>query len=471
MTIRRYVLLSLSLWSAMTLAGANDTLAAPRADGEVHIDVVDRATGKPISARMHLWSGRNAAAKPAGKARSNRPVKLNLPGSAEYGGHFYLDGAMTLPLRAGQYSFELEATPEYLTQSGQFEIQRHADDTKKIEMKRFVDLEKEGWFGGDLDVSRNAKDLPLVLRAEGLQVAPNVGTGKENDDAPLDIDGHHIAQTPYAWNLPVWLASGELDAIELIHRHALREGVVDNEDDGRPRDKTLFPGPRGNGRWSETIYYHVLNCGLRIPPVAGSGSGANDNPVGTNRVYVYCGKEFSTAAWWEGLEAGRVFVTNGPLLRPLVEGEPPGYVFYTTPGKPLTLEIGLNLATRVPVEYLQIIKNGAMDVEVRLADWKDKKGKLPPVTFDASGWFLVRAVTSNPETYQFASSGPYYVLQGDRQRISRKSVQFFLDWIDAAEARIRTLSKLSDAERTAQLAQQESARKFFANLLATANAE
>ena len=34
------------------------------------------------------------------------------------------------------------------------------------------------------------------------------------------------------------------------------------------------------------MYYHVLNCGLRIPPVAGSGSGTNDNPVGTNRVYV-----------------------------------------------------------------------------------------------------------------------------------------------------------------------------------------
>jgi hypothetical protein len=477
MTNRRYVFLRLSLWSALTLAGANDALAAPRADGEVHIDVVDSATGKPIPARMHLFSGRKAAARPTAKGRATRPVKLNLPGTAEYGGHFYIDGAVTLPLRAGQYNFELEATPEYLTQAGQFDIQRHADETKKIEMKRFVDLEKEGWFGGDLDVNRNAKDLPLILRAEGLQDIRMAEFARSLSDTsaksairnPQSEIG--VAQTPYAWNLPVWLANGDVQAIELIHRHALRDGVVDNEDDGRSRDRSLFPGARGNGRWSETVYYHVLNCGLRIPPVAGSGSGTNDNPVGTNRIYVFCGKEFSTAAWWEGLEAGRVFVTNGPLLRPLVEGEPPGYVFHATPGTPLTLEIGLNLATRVPVEYLQIIKNGAMDVEVRLADWKEKKGKLPPVTFDASGWFLVRAVTSNPQTYQFASSGPYYVMQGDRPRISRKSVQFFLDWMDTAEARIRTLPKLDDAERAAQLAQQEAARKFFADLLATANAE
>jgi len=288
---------------------------------------------------------------------------------------------------------------------------------------------------------------------------------------PLDVDGHAIARTPYAWNLPVWLATGKLDAIELIHRHSLRAGAVDHENDGRPRDKTFFPGPQGNGRWSEAIYYHVLNCGLRMPSAAGSGSGANDNPVGTNRVYVHCGGEFTAAAWWDGLKAGRVFVTNGPLLRPTVEGQPPGYVFQIEPGQPLTLEIGLNLATRVPVEYLQIIKNGEVYGEVRLADWKDKKGKLPPVTFDAGGWFLVRAVTSNQQRYELAITAPYYVERAGQSRISKKSVQFFLEWIDAAEARLRKLPGLGEAERNEQLAAQEAARKYFGELLAASNAE
>ena len=445
--------------------------AAPHADGEVRIEIVDSATGQPIAARMHLSAGRPTGAAPTAKPRAKRPVNSNLPGSAEFGGHFYIDGSVTLPLKAGSYTFELEATPEYLNQPGQFEIQRHADDTKRIEMKRFVDLEQEGWFGGDLDVHRNAKDVPLILRAEGLQVVPNTDSEKTPDDSPLEVDGHSIARTPYAWNLPVWLAGDKLDAIELIHRHSLREGVADNEDDGRPRDKSLFPGSRGNGRWSEAVYYHVLNCGLRMPPAAGSGSGANDNPVGTNRVYVYCGEEFSAAAWWEGLQAGRVFVTNGPLLRPTVEGEPPGYVFPIEPGQSLTLEIGLNLATRVPVEYLQIIKDGAVAAEVRLADWKNRKGKLPPVTFDESGWFLVRAVTNNARSYQFASTGPYYVEQAGRPRISKRSVQFFLDWIAAAEARLRKLPNLAEAQLADELAQQEAARTFFTDLLAHANAE
>ena len=165
-----------------------------------------------------------------------------------------------------------------------------------------------------------------------------------------------------------------------------------------------------------------------------------------------------------------MFVTNGPLLRPSVEGEPPGFAFQTTVGKPLTLEIGLNLATRVPVEYLQIIKNGMVEAEVRLADWKDRKGKLPPVTFDDAGWFLVRAVTSNPQTYQFASTGPYYVEQDGKPRVSKKSVQFFLEWIDANEARIKKLPG-DPIELAKQLAEQGRAREFFTALLAEANAE
>jgi hypothetical protein len=450
-------------------------LAAPHADGELRIEITDAATGQPIAARMHLYAGRN----PNPAATTKRPVKLNIPGSAEYGGHFYIDGKATLPLRMGAYTFELEAGPEYLTQSGQFEIERHADDTKQIEMKRVTDLAKEGWYGGDLDIRRNKKDLPLILRGEGLHYAPAAGVeaagakrSKDAKDLPpqFEADGHSIARTPYAWDLPIWLAEGKLEGIELVNPHSLRNGVVDNEKDGRPRDKSFFPGPRGNGRWSETVYYHVLNCGFHIPPVAGSGSGYNDSPVGTNRVYVYCGSEYSPEAWWEGLKAGRVFVTNGPLLRPMVEGRPPGYTFPIDSGRSLTLEIGLNLATSVPVEYLQIVKNGTAEAEVRLAEFKNRKGRLPPLHFDDSGWFLVRAVTSNPKLLQFATSGPYYVEKSGQRRISRASVNFFIDWIDVAMSRLSGLTSDPNPNE-ATLAKLKSAWKFFVDLRTKANAD
>jgi hypothetical protein len=490
--MRRIVLFAIGLAIAALALRCPSANAAPRADGQLTIEVVDSETGQPIAARMHLKNARG------------RPLTLRLANTAEFGGHFYIDGKLVLPLRAGQYTFELDAGPEYRTQSGHFETERHADDTERIEMKRVANLAEEGWYGGDLDVLRRVEDVTLIMRAEGLHVAPSGGerprrktptqdeflllfeaangAGNTLERVALDTslaaieDARQknlrvVARTPYAWEVPAWLASGELAAISLIHHHALRDDVVDNEKDGRPRDRSLFPGNTGNGRWSEAIYYHALNCGLRVPPAAGSGSGTNDNPVGTNRVYVHCGEEFSNERWWEGLEAGRVVVTNGPLLRPLVEGHPPGYIFRLEAGESLSLEVAANLATRVPVEYLQIIKNGAVASEVRLADFVNRKGRLPPVSFDESGWFLVRAVTTNQKVYQFASSGPFYVEQAGSPRVSRRSVQFFLDWTSEVETRLGRESRLDEAERERLLAEHQSARRFFEGLLATANAE
>lgn len=521
------------LIATLAIVGWGDTAhcaraaaAGQRGDGQLTIEVSDSKTNRPLAARLHLKNSRG------------RSVALRIPNTAEFGGHLYVDGRLTLPLRVGQYTFELDAGPEYLPLSGHFEIERHADDTKRMEVTRFVDLAKENWYAGDLDVARRPADLPLIMRAEGLSIVPTRGAeetsrsqrratgaqraqpqasrdtiragddsaarllpgpggdllfcrlplprgGAESTAAPTarqpvtsadllnaaDSSERVVARVPYAWNLPVWLASGKLAAIPLIHHHALRDGTLDHEQDGKPRDSRMYPGRRGNGRWSEAVYYHVLNCGLRIAPAAGSGSGSNDNPVGTNRVYVHCVEDFTPQRWWDGLEAGRVVVTNGPLLRPTVAGQPPGYVFRLDRGGSLSLEVGVELATRMPVEYLQVVKNGEVELEVRLADWVKRKGRLPPLRFDAGGWFLVRAVTTNEQTYQFAASGPYYVEQAGRPRISRRSVTFFLEWIEAAAARVRELPALAEPERTALLAEQESARQFFQDLLPQANAD
>jgi len=493
---RRFICVALAL-AVGCLGFAPAYALAARYDGKLTIVAIDEQTGNRIPVRMELRDGRD------------RPVRVKSDAIVSYGDSFVFDGEVTLELRKGPYTFLIEAGPEYETRPGSFTIERRAEDDTEVVLKRRVDMQAEGWWAGDLDVRQSRRNLPLLMRATGVDFVPTFDRenirGKcqkaklpvetpiasvvsidnrrgggllfLNAKEPIDVcrwkadessmsllseaseAGAEVAAlTPDAWDLPLWIASGKLDAIQIIHRDA--KGVS-----GRPRDKTFFPGKMGSGRWSEAIYHHVLNCGLRIPPTAGSGSGTNKNPVGANRAYVHCGDEFSPENWFAGLRSGQVMVTNGPLLRTQVEGHPPGQQFDLEEGETREFEIALSLTfyELSPVEYLEIIKNGRVEYEIRLDELVKQKGRLPPVKFDASGWFAVRARTSRSETYQFATTGPYYVESNYERRISRQSVQFFLDWLDE--------SKEKFAANENVLADIEAARPFWEDLLMKANAE
>src|SRR4051812_39921624 len=168
-----------------------------------------------MAARMPVYAGPSAVRRPNGKPAAQRSIKLNLPGTAEYGGHFYIDGKLTLPLNVGAYTFELEAGPEYLTQTGHFQIERHADDAKRIEMHRVTNLAKEGWYAGDLEVHRKPKDIPLILRPESLHTPPltDAQTKKPPRSSPaaagIPQSAISLASPPYTWDLPVLLATGK----------------------------------------------------------------------------------------------------------------------------------------------------------------------------------------------------------------------------------------------------------------------
>jgi hypothetical protein len=220
--------------------------------------------------------------------------------------------------------------------------------------------------------------------------------------------------------------------------------VGDREAWGRARDREKFPGPHGNGLWTQEIYYHLLECGVRLPPSAGSASGVLPNPVGYNRAYVQLDRPLTWEKWWEGLRAGRVFVTNGPLLRVRANGEWPGHVFKMKEGETLHVRLDALLEGRDPMSQVEIIRNGRVERRVEVAELR-RTGSLGEIAFNESGWFLVRVIADLPETFRFASTGPFYVEAAKHpQRVSRQSAQFFADWI---HERIATLKLDDPAQR------------------------
>jgi hypothetical protein len=490
--------------------------------GDIVIEVIDKKTKEPLAARIHLKDSKGRTVKP--------------PKTVFWHDHFVFDGAIALKLRPGEYTYELECGPEYKLAVGGFKIEKTTNDaTTPIEMERFVDMQKEGWWSGDLHVHRPIADIPLLMKAEDLRVAPvitwwndqntwekkkppesltnepqpkhwsHLMAGEDEREGgallffglkePLPIQGldrhypsatavgllarkrgevHIDGEKPFWWEFPIWVAHGVIDSVGVANNHQHRDGMLDNEAWGKPRDKDIYPLKTDNGAWSMDIYNRMLNCGIRLPPSAGSASGVLPNPVGYNRVYVHGDPfgekldEFSYDSWWKGLKEGRVIVTNGPMLRPKFNGHFPGRVFKAQAGDEIVIETTADLATRDKVVYFELIKNGKVDSTVQLGKWVEQGGKLPKLTFKESGWMSVRVVTDNQKTYRFAMSGPVYVEIGDQQRISKSASQFFLDWCQEAKTKIKIPDEKQLANTTAIY---DKAIAFWEDKVASANAD
>lgn len=330
--------------------------------GRLQITVTEGGRSQSIPCRIHL---KNANGKAV------RAEKLPF-----FHDNFVCAGKVELELAPGNYTCEIERGPEYLMRTGSVAITGAATQNLDLKLERLADMAAEGWWSGDLHVHRPLADIELLMQAEDLHVAPvmtwwnaknewtrrgppaallvqfdrdrfyHVMAGEDEREGgallyfnlkePLPIASakqeypsprkflHEARQhagvwvdikKPFWWDMPVWLASGQVDSVGLANNHMCRDQMYDSEAWGRPRDKERLPPPRGNGFWTQEIYYHILNCGLRLPPSAGSASGVLPNPIGYDRVYVQVGPEITYEKWWEGLRAGRSFVSNGPLLR------------------------------------------------------------------------------------------------------------------------------------------------------------
>jgi hypothetical protein len=473
----------------------------------VRLTVLDPAGAGPVPARVHLQDS-------AGEPQRHPTLPF-------WRDHFVCTARVDIPLPEGNYTFQIERGPEFTAAAGAFSASEPTNVT--VTLTRLTDLVREGWWSGELHVHRPPKQIPLLMQAEDLHIAhvitwwnnsnpwkdqplpqnaleplPNpphgffhVMAGEDergggallylNLAAPLDITGskrefpssikylrdarkhpavHVDIEKPFWWDTPLWVSSGLVHTIGIAHNHMHRGGVLGNEAWGKPRDPAKYAGPQGNGRYTQDIYYHILNCGLRIPPSAGSASGVLPNPVGYNRVWVHCGDEFSWDKWHAGLRAGRTFVSNGPLLRCRANGQLPGHIFRTN--TPLAVQFDIKLDSRDKIAALELVGDGKIH-PMEMGD------RAKTVTFQKSGWFLVRAIADLTNTFRFASTAPWYVEINNRPATVRgESAQFFLDW---SRQRIEHLNStnLTDLQREEVLGPWKEAEQFWRKKLAGAS--
>ena len=439
-------------------------------------------------------------------------------------------GSVTFDLEPGEYHYVLDRSQEYFLQAGQLRVVQGQPLRIRETLGRICQFRDRGWYAADLHVHRPPAEAEALIRAADLDLMPTITwwnrnrmpgssvptwkrvadeqrwislTAGEDErvggallyfglDSPIDITraareypsplafverakamqkkGLWIdIEKPFWWDVPTWIAHGAGNSIGICNNHQMRDQVLANEAWGKPRDTGRLPDPLGNGQWTQEIYYHLLNSGIRIPPSAGSASGVLRNPVGYNRVYVHLnGATLRPEFWWAGLAAGRCFVSNGPLLDCRINGQLPGSVFKSDSDS-ITVDVNLELFSRDDLEGVELIVNGVVAKRIPVERSSVRHRLQFQHECPAPSWVLVRAITDNAKTFRFASTGPSYIESPDqRHYVSPDSIRFFQTWVRDRMTRLKA-SDLAGDELRSVLRYHEQALEFWSARLAASN--
>lgn len=459
------------------------------AGGSLTLSVQEESTGEPTITRVMILR--------ADSPGKRIPIRKSVPA----GIGVVLDRELELTLADAAYQFRMIRGPEYRIISGNFSLEKTSLDKHAVQLPRMVDMLEKGWTSGDCCVPASSYSLPLRMASEDLHLAAVMGhvdakpiPGRARDEPPkndpswIREDASHrdgllfygssedianldtnklpvevlvsataseetrvAIENPFAWAVPVWLASEQIDGVFILGDWLRLDRHVSKVKAGRNPSGPGIGDKKALGRWAERIYWNMLEAGLRIPPLAGSGDDAQSTPVGYNRLYVadpldnyesdglQARRVKTPEGWWNAAWSGRSVATNGPLLRPMLGGELPGHVFQASAGEVLQLQPELTLAVRDPVEYLEVIHNGKVHYSARLDEFAKAGGVIPPIMVKESSWVTMRVVTLFEDHFRAAMSAPWYIDFDSKPRVTTKGVEFFRSWLGEYEERLKRL--------------------------------
>jgi hypothetical protein len=333
-------------------------------------------------------------------AYRNHSNAVYWPGGNRLARCFFVKGAFSVNLPSGSYQLIASKGPEYVTFDQNILVNETTGKEVKIDLQRWVDMKKLGWYSGDCHVHYARpnvevnRSLMLWAEAEDVSVANilRMGDARETyfeqyafgtpgrfafekralvpgqEDPRTGVLGHTIQlnlKRPIRDAARYYLYS-------LIFDEARRQGGlagyahVNTGNFLVERDMTLNV-PRGKVDFAEIcefgqvgvdLYYEFLNLGFKLTAAAGS-----DVPwggtVGESRVYAYTGDIFSVDRWFDALKRGRTFVTGGPMLDFSVDGHLPGDEINLDERKSVRVHAQARVGSdALPLGPLEIVVNG-----------------------------------------------------------------------------------------------------------------
>ncbi|QDV52773.1 CehA/McbA family metallohydrolase [Gimesia fumaroli] len=307
-----------------------------------------------------------------------------------------------------------------------------------------------------------------VLELGAPPVAP-IAEAAHKQGALLDLDKHS-----WPWSMML-VPVMDVDLFELSNNHLWRTEFFFKNFFGKARPEYLNLERDEKGLtekgWMQfgfQMYYTMLNCGYRMRPTAGTASGVHPVPLGFGRVYVHLPDGFSYEKWMAGLNAGRSFVTTGPMLTLNVNGSDVGKTHQKSGDAEYECHLQGTARYWKPISRIEVIVNG--DVVETIPLEKQRKGTTFIFPIDhkmklsGSAWVAVRCFTqAETGRTRFAHTAPvYFDVPGQPVRPKRAAVQYLILRMEEEIARNQGVSS------EACVNEYRKALKIYQRLLPTA---
>ena len=307
----------------------------------------------------------------------------------------------------------------------------------------------------------------------GAPLVKPIAEEARRQGALLELDKHN-----WPWSMML-MPVANVDLFELTNNHVWRTKFMFKTWYPEftapymnvPKDKDgNFASERAWLEFGFRNYYTLLNCGFKMRPTGGTASGVHPVPVGFGRVYVECPDGFNYEKWIKALDAGRSFVTTGPMLKLTANGKPMGSSLKFDNSIPRAIQLKGRVLSEHPIDTIEIIVNG------RVARWwhPDQKTQTANGSCQAdidleqrlstSSWIVVRVFSRLPNgRSRFAHSSPVHVkIEGRPLRPSKAETQYLIKRVEDELKRHRGVLRAED------IAEFEEALAFYKELDKTA---
>jgi hypothetical protein len=159
--MKRFPPISLLLWLVCWSEAVSITTAS---SAELQVEIQDETTRHLVPARLYLEDDKGTPWSPEGVVKYDK----------EREHHFISSGRFIISLPSGRYRLTAERGPEYPSWASTLEMQSGQNQKKQIFLSRWIRMNSLGWYSGDLHNHRKAEEMPQLLLAEDLNLAPTL---------------------------------------------------------------------------------------------------------------------------------------------------------------------------------------------------------------------------------------------------------------------------------------------------------